>query len=86
MRVVLLDNRDSFVYNLVDQIASLGARIEVYRNTVPAERVLAALEPTAEERDRGERPVLCLSPGPGHPSTSGCLMALTEAEIGRAHV
>ncbi len=83
MRVVLLDNRDSFVYNLVDQIASLGARIEVYRNTVPAERVLAALEPTAEERDRGERPVLCLSPGPGHPSTSGCLMALTEAALAR---
>ena len=83
MRVVLLDNRDSFVYNLVDQIASLGARIEVYRNTVPAERVLAALEPTAEERDRGERPVLCLSPGPGHPSTSGCLMALTAAALAR---
>ena len=61
MRVVLLDNRDSFVYNLVDQFASLGADIEVWRNTVPAAAVLVALEPSAAEAARGERPVLCLS-------------------------
>ncbi|MBO3723974.1 gamma-glutamyl-gamma-aminobutyrate hydrolase family protein [Actinomyces bowdenii] len=83
-RVVLLDNRDSFVYNLVDQFASLGADIEVYRNHVSAERVLAALEPTAAELAAGKRPVLCLSPGPGHPRTSGCLMELVEAGLGRA--
>ncbi|WP_196717384.1 anthranilate synthase component II [Actinomyces trachealis] len=83
MRVVLLDNRDSFVYNLVDQLALLGAQTEVYRNTLPTEVLLAALEPTAEERDRGERPLLCLSPGPGHPRTSGCLMPLTEAALER---
>ena len=76
MRVILLDNRDSFVYNLVDQFAVLGAGIEVYRNTVPAARVLKALEPTREESAHGERPVLALSPGPGHPRTSGCLMEL----------
>ncbi|WP_223908198.1 anthranilate synthase component II [Actinomyces capricornis] len=82
-RVVLLDNRDSFVYNLVDQFASLGADIEVYRNHVSAQRVLEALEPTAAEREAGRRPVLCLSPGPGHPRDSGCLMELVEASIGR---
>ena len=76
MRVILLDNRDSFVYNLVDQFAVLGAGIEVYRNPVPAARVLKALEPTREESAHGERPVLALSPGPGHPRTSGCLMEL----------
>ena len=42
-RVVLLDNRDSFVYNLVEQFATLGSQIEVYRNNVQASRVLAAL-------------------------------------------
>ena len=52
-RVVLLDNRDSFVYNLVDQFATLGSQIEVYRNNVPASRVLAALEPTEAERQSG---------------------------------
>lgn len=83
MRVVLLDNRDSFVYNLVDQFASLGASIEVYRNTVPASVVLDALEPTDEEAARGQRPVLVVSPGPGHPRTSGCLMELLEAATKR---
>ena len=81
MRVVLLDNRDSFVYNLVDQFAVLGAGIEVYRNTVPAARVLGALEPTRAEAGHGERPVLCLSPGPGHPRTNGCLMELVAAAL-----
>lgn len=81
MRVILLDNRDSFVYNLVDQFATLGADIEVYRNHVPAARVLEALAPTAQEADAGARPVLCLSPGPGHPRTSGCLMELTATAI-----
>lgn len=84
MRVVLLDNRDSFVYNLVDQFASLGADIEVYRNTVPAARVTGALTPTAQEAARHERPVLCLSPGPGHPRASGCLMEVLDAALERA--
>lgn len=83
MRVVLLDNRDSFVYNLVDQFATLGAQTEVYRNTVPAERLLRALEPTAAERQAGTRPVLCLSPGPGHPLESGCLIEVLEAALER---
>lgn len=83
-RVALLDNRDSFVYNLVDQFATLGSQIEVYRNSVPASRVLAALEPTDAEREAGRRPVLCLSPGPGYPSTSGCLMELIAAALEQA--
>ena len=83
-RVVLLDNRDSFVYNLVDQFATLGSQIEVYRNNVPASRVLAALEPTEAERQAGRRPVLCLSPGPGYPATSGCLMELIATALEQA--
>ena len=83
-RVVLLDNRDSFVYNLVDQFATLGSQIEVYRNNVPASRVLAALEPTEAERQAGRRPVLCLSPGPGYPATSGCLMELIATALVQA--
>ena len=83
-QVVLLDNRDSFVYNLVDQFATLGSQIEVYRNNVPASRVLAALEPTEAERQAGRRPVLCLSPGPGYPATSGCLMELVATALDEA--
>ena len=83
-RVVLLDNRDSFVYNLVDQFATLGSQIEVYRNNVPTSRVLAALEPTEAEHESARRPVLCLSPGPGYPATSGCLMELIAAALEQA--
>lgn len=84
MRVILLDNRDSFVYNLVDQFAVLGASIEVYRNTVEASTILSALEPTGAEAADSGRPMLCLSPGPGHPRTSGCLMELVHAALERA--
>ena len=62
MRVVLLDNRDSFVYNLVDQFATLGSHIEVYRNNVPVSRVLAALEPT--EAGRADPAFTVLDGGP----------------------
>ncbi|OKL46828.1 anthranilate synthase component II [Boudabousia liubingyangii] len=81
MRVVLLDNRDSFVYNLVDLFAYQGAKIEVYRNNVALETVLQALKPTAEEQAAGQRPLLCLSPGPGHPREAGCLMDLVERAL-----
>lgn len=84
MRVVLLDNKDSFVYNLVDQFAGLGADIEVYRNTVDARVVLDALTPTPKENRAGMRPLLVLSPGPGHPLESGCLMELLESAISRS--
>lgn len=83
MRVILVDNRDSFAYNLVDQFSSLGADVEVYRNTVPASKVADALEPTGEEAARRERPVLCLSPGPGHPRGSGCLMEVLDGALER---
>lgn len=67
MRVVLLDNRDSFVYNLVDLFATLGAEIEVYRNTVPADRVRAARHrPPPRPRPASARCCAC-PPGPVTP-------------------
>ncbi len=58
--VVLLDNHDSFVYNLVDALA--GYRTTVYRNSVSVAEVLAA-----------EPDIIVLSPGPGHPRDAGCM-------------
>lgn len=61
MNIALLDNRDSFAYNLVD---ALGPA-KVYRNTVPAQAILDT------------RPdLIVLSPGPGHPADAGCMMEL----------
>lgn len=71
--VVLIDNHDSFVYNLADALADY--RTTVFRNTVPLAQVLAA------------RPdIICLSPGPGHPRDAGCTMALIDAALGRVPI
>lgn len=67
--VVLLDNRDSFVYNLVDALA--GYRTTIYRNGVSVEEVLAV-----------EPDIIVLSPGPGHPRDAGCMMELIDATLG----
>jgi len=69
--VVLIDNHDSFVYNLVDAFAVAGVRCTVFRNTVPPEHVMAA-----------NPDVICLSPGPGHPRDAGHMMQLIDAAIG----
>ncbi len=69
--VVLIDNHDSFVYNLVDAFAVAGYRCTVFRNTVSIETVLAA-----------EPDLICLSPGPGYPRDAGMLMELIERTLG----
>jgi len=66
VHLLVIDNRDSFVYNLVDQFATLGSHIEVYRNNVPVSRVLAALEPTEAEHESARRPVRPPAPS-SHP-------------------
>jgi anthranilate synthase component 2 len=71
LRVVLVDNFDSFTWNLVDEFARRGAEIEVWRNTVSARHILTrALE---------RRPsLLVLSPGPGTPAEAGCCVELVR--------
>ena len=78
--IFLLDNYDSFTYNLVDQFRTLGATVNVYRNTVPVAQLVAAMEQCAQQ---SERPILVLSPGPGIPSQAGNMPALINACIGR---
>ncbi|GHF94538.1 glutamine amidotransferase [Deinococcus piscis] len=73
--VLLLDNRDSFVYNLQEEFASAGMNVDVYRNDVPAAELLQRLEQS--------RALLVLSPGPGHPQDAGELMPLLRASLGR---
>ncbi len=68
--IVLLDNQDSFVYNLVDALA--GYDTVVYRNTVSADTVL----------DGGPE-LIVLSPGPGYPADAGCMMEVIARAQGR---
>jgi len=71
--IVLLDNQDSFVYNLVDALSAHDTT--VYRNTVPASEVLR-LDPA----------LIVLSPGPGYPADAGCMMELIRLAQGRVPI
>ena len=76
VRLLLIDNYDSFTYNLVQAFMVLGAEVLVHRNdqiTVDAAR---ALQPTH----------LCISPGPGTPHDAGVSMKMIEAFAGRVPV
>ncbi|UOG75440.1 aminodeoxychorismate/anthranilate synthase component II [Hymenobacter tibetensis] len=68
MRLLLLDNFDSFTYNLLDYFQQLGCEVLVVRNDVP----LASLEELKFD-------ALVLSPGPGTPAAAGNLMAVIAA-------
>ncbi len=66
-RVLLIDNYDSFVYNLAHSLAAAGSRPDVVRN----DRLELS---SIEERYRG----IVISPGPGHPANPGDFGACGE--------
>ncbi|ABF44800.1 glutamine amidotransferase of anthranilate synthase or para-aminobenzoate synthase [Deinococcus geothermalis DSM 11300] len=68
LRVLLLDNRDSFTLNLVHDLLALGAAVDLRSQDEDVAALLAA-EPDA----------VLIGPGPGTPGTSGCTLALTQA-------
>ncbi|MVN75873.1 aminodeoxychorismate/anthranilate synthase component II [Hymenobacter sp. HMF4947] len=65
MRLLLLDNFDSFTHTLADYLHQLGAEVLVRRNDVPLAE-LRALDVAG----------IVLSPGPGSPATAGTLLAV----------
>lgn len=69
--IILLDNIDSFTYNLVDQLRDNKCKVLVYNNTLPISVILDSLKIIT-------KPILMLSPGPGYPSQSGCMMQLIK--------
>ena len=71
-RLLLIDNYDSFTYNLVQAFDVLGADVRVYRNDAITVPEAFALRPTH----------LCISPGPGTPAESGVSRALIRALSG----
>lgn len=74
--VVLIDNFDSFSFNLVESFERLGCAVRVLRNTVAASKVC--------EMAKAEGALIVLSPGPGRPEDAGCtmdLIALTSGTV-----
>ncbi|MFS2225659.1 gamma-glutamyl-gamma-aminobutyrate hydrolase family protein [Pantoea sp. B65] len=74
--ILLLDNIDSFTYNLVDQLRAFGHNVVVYRNNMPADTLVERLQEM-------QNPVLMLSPGPGTPSEAGCMPELLQRLRGK---
>lgn len=68
MKLLLIDNFDSFVYNLAQAFGSLGAEVRVVRNNVPLAE-LEAVDPDA----------VVISPGPGAPADAGVSMEAVKA-------
>ncbi len=74
--MLVLDNYDSFTFNIVQYLLELGARIEVVRNDERTCEELLALEP-----DR-----ILVSPGPCSPTEAGVSVALIRAAAGHVPV
>ncbi len=66
VRILLIDNYDSFTYNLVQAFAAQGAEVLVYRNDEIGQDQALELEPTH----------LVISPGPGRPEDAGVSLTM----------
>ena len=71
MKIVIIDNYDSFTYNLSHLVKELGAEVTVYRND---QFELSQLEEFSK---------IILSPGPGIPSEAGLLLDVIRTYAGR---
>ena len=75
-RLLLIDNYDSFTYNLVQAFLVLNADVRVYRNDAIDTAQAQAIEPTH----------LVISPGPGRPEDAGVSLEMIGAFAGRVPV
>ena len=77
MKLLMIDNYDSFTYNIVQYFGELGTEVTVLRND----------EVTLEELDamfqRGEFERLCISPGPCSPAEAGVSVAAIQHFAGK---
>jgi len=76
VRMLLIDNYDSFTYNLVQAFAAMGADVMVYRNDAITVQEGLDLEPTH----------LVISPGPGRPENAGVSLDMIGAFAGKAPI
>ena len=77
MKIVIIDNYDSFTYNLAHLIKELGAEVTVYRNDEPEVQALI------DYADNIEFDKIVLSPGPGIPSEAGLLLNVIRTFAGK---
>lgn len=76
MTVLLLDNYDSFTYNLAQALGALGAAVVVRRNDAITLAEVRDLQPTH----------LVVSPGPGRPEEAGSTLQIMDGMVGRVPI
>ncbi len=74
MRIAMIDNYDSFTYNLVQYLSELGARVEVVRNDATSAEALLESGPAG----------VVISPGPGDPEGAGISIDVVRACAARS--
>lgn len=80
MRVLMIDNYDSFTFNLVQYLGELGATVETIRNdALSADQVLG--RPASQRPDR-----IVISPGPCSPDQAGISVELIQKAAGQIPV
>ena len=76
MRVLCIDNFDSFTYNLVDEFAKKGCDVQVYRNNIDMstfDKIIKKFKPQ----------LMVISPGPGTPENAGNCINLIHEYAGK---
>ncbi|MEW5915849.1 MAG: aminodeoxychorismate/anthranilate synthase component II [Gemmatimonadota bacterium] len=73
MSILVIDNYDSFTYNLVQYLGSLGEELEVHRNDTLSVNDIVARKPSA----------IVLSPGPCTPAEAGICVPLVRQAAGK---
>lgn len=71
--LAVIDNYDSFTYNLVQYLRELGADVNVFRND----------QITVQELDNTDINALLLSPGPGNPDSAGITLSAIDQFAGK---
>jgi anthranilate synthase/aminodeoxychorismate synthase-like glutamine amidotransferase len=74
--ILMIDNYDSFTYNLVQYLGQIGAEVVVHRNDAVDLAGVAALNPDG----------IVISPGPGRPESAGISIDLIHAYSGRTPI
>jgi anthranilate synthase component 2 len=79
MRVLMIDNFDSFTYNLVDEFAKRGCEVDTFRNNITLDVLKAIMMSHPAD-------LIVMSPGPGNPAQAGICMPLVRAYCGKAPI
>lgn len=73
MNVLVIDNYDSFTYNLVQYLGELGSDVQVYRNDAVSVKDIQRISPQR----------IVISPGPGLPVQAGISIAVVQSLAGK---